>query len=171
MTDNIRCGAAVPTHGVHPPPPFLSASPDVLRTHGKSLSDDPLPVRCAPGSDCFLRCTARFKPGVDYMALMWYKVSHHRTGAPEAFSRDGKVKAGFNGATKRVFDERLPANTNRLFSGRKCCRGGRVGSEAVVACWTSQAGVFFRRPTRAELVWLWLFSAHTLLNIETESTA
>ncbi|XP_075873188.1 uncharacterized protein LOC142882358 [Nelusetta ayraudi] len=63
--------------------PLLMASPRVPRARARTLNE-PLPVRCAADSDCFLPCQASRKPGVAYPHLTWYR---QQDSAPQLGTR------------------------------------------------------------------------------------
>jgi len=41
---------------------------------GRVVSDDARQVKALSGWNCTLKCTAEYKPGVQYSAVSWYKV-------------------------------------------------------------------------------------------------
>ena len=53
---------------------MLLCSSGVCLAVGMSVSKDMMEVVTYSGSDTPLQCTARYKPGVQYRAVRWYKV-------------------------------------------------------------------------------------------------
>ncbi|KAI3361260.1 hypothetical protein L3Q82_012930 [Scortum barcoo] len=52
----------------------LLLSQCVLLSAAAAFAEELLEVKSVLGDDCTLRCTAKHKPGVEYMAVRWYKV-------------------------------------------------------------------------------------------------
>ncbi|XP_044062927.1 CD83 antigen [Siniperca chuatsi] len=65
---------------------------------GLAVREDVLEVKSVIGADCTVQCTAEYKPGVQYMALRWYKV-----GEPPSPSLSGLLSHDFRNATTRWY--------------------------------------------------------------------